>query len=910
MNALRGSHYSNELTPTAEELLDNLQSLVLVNADGPFCGQSDVVDGTGVFTDQFIQMLLFSVVNDFAGLEKTPVKLVIKFINEYEPARRKVLRHLTTRDSTIHTRALAENLLKAAITAGDARTVHDILTLQIVKPDEIVLVDYVCHEPEHRMTAIEQAAKLGHLDVLEQLLRFDGDVNKTYKSPRSDYEKGGLECAIGRWGEYRQADIRLVDLLLDNGATVKATLLDSAVRWGDTALVDRLSSKISSSEHEYFFREGTISDAAQYLKNDAGYKFVQHMMNTCQTVHDSACFVPEGDALGHAICQAARRNNRDLVELLLPHASQEGLDWALTAAARFGSHSLVQLLIAHGASVNGQPVILDSGERCTTPLAEAIRKNDDELLEILVKQGAWKEIDYPDRLEAAMCAIAESGNSAYLPQILQSARASTKEALDEALFYATKARREDIALKLLEAGASPITRPDRKSLVEALRIKSHSITWAMLECDMRLENVMDEEVLEAAIAWGDLEIIKAFFFLGNSVNIYWGRPPLSFAIKAGKRSVIDFMISLGADLNMNPERKPSPWPSREREGFYKFIDGRHVFVTDGSERFLSPLAAATFVRDEGVTTYLLDHGADPGDEQAVLNAIIKDRSLLDLILQRFRQRYPGGRTGFGGKALLHTLKTRDEAALDLFLRAGFDVNVLILNHPRDGSRKVTALGFAIENYQSRPEMVSKLLDTGGDPNSTTSMRSSRSRQTALLDAVETKSLSLVELLVHRGADVQKEAKLGVRRTPLQKACEVGSHSVVDFLLSHNADVNAAPAARHGDTALQIAAKAGSLRMAKKLLDLGAKVDTPGGPAGGRSAIEYAAECGRLSMIPVLFNAAGGKFVPEQCTSATALAKQNGHLACAGLLTELSTRNQAFLDASGMADHGGGVNVVS
>ncbi|POS70000.1 hypothetical protein DHEL01_v211605 [Diaporthe helianthi] len=920
--ALRGLHTSNELSPTAEQLLEKLQSLILVDAQGDICGQNyNVADGTGVFTDQFIEMLLFSILNDFAGLDTTPVNLVIKFINEHEPARRKVLRHCTTAGSTAASRALIENLLKAAITAGDARTVHELLSLKIVSADDIIFVDYGRAEDERRMTAIEQAAKLRQLDILEVLLRFGADVNKTYKPPWFDREKGALECAIGLWGEYKKIDISLVDLLLAKGATVKARLMDAAVRWGDTEVVEKLKSKISSSEHEYFFQYDTLVAAAEHLKNDAGYGFVRQMMQTCQRMHDGSCIASMGFQLGDAMSRAARRNNRDLVDLLLPHAGRQALDNALTGAAGFGSHSLVQLLIAHGASADGEPSRIADNSNLTTSLAEAIRHNDDELIDILAKGGAWSKIGESGRLRAALRAIAESGNSAYLRQVLRLVPAPDKEALEWALVCATKAGHEEIVLGLLEAGANPIISQYENSLLEALHIKSHSITWAMLECETRLEAVLDEEVLEAAIAWGDLDIIKAFFSLGNGVNIYWGRPPLSFAIKAGKRSVIDLMISLGADLNSNPARESSRLSSRTRRSFYKFINCRRVLVRDGSEQFPAPLAAAILVRDEETTIYLLDHGADPADEQAILNALIHDRGLLDLVLQRFRQQHPHGRTGFGAKSLRHALKIRDEMALELCITAGFDVNVMSFDEAVETVTGLTALGFAIKKHPSQLDTISKLLDAGGNPNLPASMEREPdtdfppsekriiARQTAMLDAIETNSLALVELLVSKGVDVHKEAKLGMRRTPLQKACEVGSHSIVDFLLRHNAGVNAAPAARYGATALQLAAKTGSMRMAKKLLDLGAKVDAPGVRCGGRSAIEFAAEYGRLNMIPLLFDAVGGKVPADQCKSAIVLAQQCGHVACAGLLTELSTRNRLFLGATNMADDGGGPSVA-
>lgn len=512
MTARRQWHCSNEMSPTAEELLEKLQSLMVINAaDGYFCDALSVVAGTGVFTDQFIQILLFSIVNDFAGLEGTPVEFVIKFINDQEPARSGVLRYLKNGASTVYSRAFAEKLLKAAIIAGDARTVHDLLALNIVRPDDIVY--YVYYDSSswcERTTAIEEAAKLRQLDIVKLLVQFDADVNKTYKPSRSSDRQGALECAIGLWGEYRPIDIRFVDWLLNNGATVTSRLMSAAIRWGDTTLVEKLMSSISSSEHEYFFTEQELPDAVEYLKNDISYKFVRHMMQACQEIHNNACLATKAAVLVETMTQAARRNNLDLVNLLLPHGGQEGLDDALTGAARFGSHSLVRFLIAHGASVNGDPRHFEGDLGDTTPLASAIRHKDDELIDILAKERAWDQIEEPGRLKAVMIAITESGNLAYLRQALCLVPSPSRQALARPFFFAIKACHEEIALALLEAGADVVRDVERDPLLEALRTKSLSITWAILECELPMEYVMDEHVLEAAIAWGDLEMSKHF----------------------------------------------------------------------------------------------------------------------------------------------------------------------------------------------------------------------------------------------------------------------------------------------------------------------------------------------------------------------------------------------------------------
>lgn len=886
-----GWHASNAPLSTTEEVFEGLQSLVSLNAaDGDFCGLFDVFSGPGVSMDHFVQLFLFSTVNNFAGLDGTPAKVIIKFINEHEPLRPKILRHLTTEVSTMSSRAMVEKLLKAAIEAGEAKTVHDLLRLEMVKPDDIVFLNYSPGENPNRLTSVEKAAQLRHLDVVGLLSRFGADVNKTYEKAQSLIERGALECAIGLWGKYRPIDIKLVDLLLNSGAIVSGRLISAAIRWGDEAVVEKLMSKISPSELVHCFNT-VVNDAAEYLRNDMSLKLVRQAMQACRDIHNNKCIDSNQRIMAHAMCRAARRNNLELVDLLLPHGGQVGLDSALTAAARFGSHSLVRLLIAHGAHANGQACKLDENRVDTTPLAEAIRRGDDELVALFAEQGAWGQIrdQKLGHLQAALHSIAESGSLFYLLQVLQLVPSPSVKALSPALISAINACHEEIALRLLEAGADPNYRAGSGGppILAALRIRSQAIIWALLECDISIEySTQYEKIMEAAIALGDPEIIKALLFIGGSVNICSSlTPPLSLAIKAGNRSVIDLLINLGADF--------CKIPKHDRQ-FLKPLDPGDC---------LSPLAAAALVRDAGTAQYLLDHGADPADERAILNTIAQDRKLLHHILQGFRQRYPQGRTQFGGVVLIHALRTQDEVALDLCLKAGFDVNELVWYEPGYGA---TALGFAIKEHHSGLAWVSKLLDAGSDANLLASVnekpqlmeRSKISfRQTALLDAIDTRSLPLVELLISRGAQVQKEAKLGLIRTPLQKACEVGSHTIVDLLLSHNADVNEAPAARDGATALQLAAKTGSLRIAKKLLDLGAKMDAPGVRIGGRCAIEYAAEYGRLDMILFLCNVAGGTFAAGQYESAVALARKNGHPVCADLLTELSAKNKAAIDAS-------------
>lgn len=929
------------LLPAAEKLLENVASLVSTEiTEGDFSGPLGSIGGPGLlFTDGFVQLFLFSVVNNFSGgFHKAGIMHLIK---QHELLRSTILSHLRNGASTVFSSALAEKLLEPAIQVCDAKTVHDLLELGIFKPDDIV-----CTDGMKRRTPLEEASRRHQFDIAVSLVRFGADVNKTYEDERSPSERGALECAIGLWGSHRPVDPRLVDLLLESGAIVSSRLVGAAIRWGDNGLIEKLISALSLSEHVNCFSQ-ILSNAAKYLRNDVGHKVIRQLIQTCRDAHDLACIHSRRHTVAEAMAQAARRKNEDLLYLLLPHGGQNGLDTALTAASRSGSHRLVRGLLAHGARGDGPPChVSEPGAQpalntpwgpplgitlWTTPLAEAIRGQDAELVDILSENGAWNQIGESGRLTAVMLAIAESGQSVVLHQVLKLVPNPDPKALTKPLNAAIRCHHEDIALKLLEAGAD-VNDPNNESpLLAALRMKSQPITWAILESDVDLihrkrsseEQPNNDTALEAATALGDREVIKTLVFMGADVNAYEREAPLSIAIKAGERSLIDLLINLGADLNAQPELD-----------FFAFEDEEAE-----SAMWSSPLAAAALVRDSETANYLLEHGTDPADEEAMLKAITPDRRVLDLIIQRFRKQYPKGRAGFGARVLQHGLQRQDEALLDVCLNAAFDVNSMADHRHYEDSENsedsenledsddsddsrlpgfpeiygfVTALGMAIKKYRGgRLDLISKLLDAGGDANMPTSEKrrhhvlssgSSRSfenitvRQTALLDAIETKSLPLVELLISKGADVRKEAKFGLKRTPLQKACEVASHTIVGLLLGFDVDVNAAPAAREGATALQLAAQVGSLRIAKKLLDLGANVNAPGAQVRGRSAIEYAAEYGRLSMIPALCHAVDGKLAAGQYESAIALAQENGHSACAILLRNLSSANQGYINA--------------
>jgi ankyrin repeat protein len=213
------------------------------------------------------------------------------------------------------------------------------------------------------------------------------------------------------------------------------------------------------------------------------------------------------------------------------------------------------------------------------------------------------------------------------------------------------------------------------------------------------------------------------------------------------------------------------------------------------------------------------------------------------------------------------------------------------------------LAWAIQYSHKDPkygyEMVRLLLQAGRDPDAVV-IETGEGNKSALLLAVETKSLALVRLTLESGAAVNLETKNRVRRTPLQTAAELGCYDIVCFLLEQGADVNAPPARRSGATALQLAASSGNPNIAGELLKRGADMHMKPSILG-RWPLEAAAEHGRLGMIDFLWQANSAPFDEAICERAIELAEMNGHEACKDLINEfrMGTTQDDFRDVLGM-----------
>ncbi|PMD30599.1 ankyrin [Hyaloscypha variabilis F] len=795
-------------------------------------------------------------------------------------------------------KALTESLVKAAIEDYNIFVLDAVLTTGLITPNDIIcVVDGV------RYTAVERAVMLRQMDALKMLLKAGANVNKTHTFSKKECGALALvfaedwkqwesfsefanipskEHGWSNWRQWRRADPALIATLLDNRATVDVTNIYAAVESGDNESVLTFMPRLSDSQYQALY--GNLSNAVLFLDNETSLRVV------IQIVDGAARFLPAGDLSSsryysstrqHIMRSAALVGNLELVKFLASNTSLEG--GAVACALRGGHKTIVEFLMKRGIRPNG------SAEKVTetfkypkvysTALSEAIRCKDDNLIRELEKRGAFAYFKVRDHFEAALYAASEVGNIPYVQKLLSTQRIyhqALPESLNTALSVSTKNGHRDIIMILLNAGANVScaskrsglsdARWDNDPLLEALRKKDKCVVEEILESDVYLGRA-SEELMEAAINWGDEFTIKHIVQMAEPD----GSPILKPIIASGRKDILQFMVNeLGADLGDYSERR--------------------------RRKSTSPISLSVQSHNLDMVVCLLELGQSPADSEALCEAIKQDRESLVLLLQAFRSRFPTGKKGFGSIVLKEAIKTKDEGLLEMLLEANFDVNSMSPGF-RHGS---TAFGYALQQHDNgNLDRIRKLLDAGGDPNGIALAHGGNDstvwpQETALLIAISTKDLDLVQLLIDRGAEINRPARQGLKRTPLQCASEVGSIEIVNLLISRDVDVNEAPAVRGGGTALQLCAIGGYVGIALKLLSRGANVHAAPSTLNGTGAIEGAAENGRLDMVKLLWNAArdvGEPFSPQSCNKAMRVAERNGHFACREYLKALIRAEQ-------------------
>jgi hypothetical protein len=874
-------------------LLQSFRSLIPGEVSEESCGNdANLIAKDAMFETNFTRLLVFSIANGFAGLGQIPIGSILKFLSIYGNTGVLFARVLKANSSYVAT-SLAENLFKVAIEAQEVHIVKHLLETHLLQINDIV-----CEARGEKLTAVERVAQLHDLKIMEVLLDAHADVNKTFGFlPTNGGPLGRLINGI-RPGETLSPDIMsLVQALLQAGAKVQEDLLHTVIQhMRHSELAFCLLSNFLLTHDTDLISDGMLSFITLGLEEEQASKSTEKILQACERLHKGSCLEEFVSKVEWALVQSAKRGHLQVVKILLPHSRD--LHRALSASLRSGRREIIDAILAKETNFNAPAHSIDIENTdlsdyadLTTPLAEAIRTQVDDLIHLCEEAGALDYLHLSGHFQATFTAAAMTGNLPYIRKLLKYRPWPNPREMFFALAYSIQNGHDDISHILLKAGASVshVRQPysELKSpLCAAILQRNARLVRAILGSgDLSLQMGYHEDFRDSSDSG-----LKTGHHIYSAVPVR--RSDLEEAIKWGDHSIIlDLHFTFPGEKMQDMELLEKTLRNRNEDFLIFLIDHDLVDNLALTRCLPGPITSG----DTAMVIRLIELGADPSDSSNLSLAAKSQPGILQILLEHIPRPARQVVVGLGTKAIMVTIEAGIAGLPTLEVLLSSKV-VDFRSFFRYGNSLCSPLGLAIkrsEEYRGSFRVVVRLLDAGCDPNSVVfgKWHDNPSNLTALLAAIETKNINLVRLLLKHRAEVNTETTRGLTRTPLQRAAELGCLDIVQLLLDEGANVNAMPVQRGGGTALQLAAISGNCNIVVELLKHGADPYALPSTVQGRWPIEAAAEHGRLDMIDFLLKAT--VYNAEQCKRAMEFAQDNGHMGCRDLILDHVNMNESI-----------------
>jgi ankyrin repeat protein len=837
--------------------------------------QTDLITKDAMLDTNFLRLLLFSVANGFAGLGDIPVASILRFLTRYGDV--DTLFSQVLQSSPNHVaKSLAENLVKAAIEAQQSHIVKYLLDTRLLRINDL----YV--EPNGwKLTALERAAELRDFKTVKVLLAAHADVEKSYGyDPRI---RGPLILLIHgiSSGETISSDtIGVLDALLHHGAKIDMATLETVLkRVRNSNLFLLLISHILETHETDLVGHGILPLVTMELDENEAYEATEKIISACGRLHKYHCLEQQESETEWALVQSARRGHTRAVQLLLPYTTS--FDRVLSASFHSGKAEIVDLVLAKGPDFNASAHSIDEKEwsldngrdwfwTVTTPLAEALRTRNPKWIQLCEDSDTLQHLHLIGHFAAALAAAATIGDLHYVRTILRHRPEPPQKEMYVALVFSIENSHDEISSLLIEAGANLDVSDlsDLRNPPPWISSPSISPPW--------LSSRRSRTPLLAAVLQRNIRVVHMILDAGCKE---YTSAVFTEMMRWGDRSIIsDFgraFPTAGIALFGNCEIEKEILS----KDFLAFLMDEGLVDQCTLNHFLGD---AIKEDDTAMVYHLLDLGANPLYHGILGLAVENERLEILVALLDNIQKRPARLRGLGTEAIIMAIQLGLPGLrmVETLLASGF-IDVHCVPEEFSESPLGTAIKMA-DNFTSDFIVVKRLLQAGCDPNSVVAGYEDYNL-TAVLAAVQTKSVGLVQLLLDHGANANAEAIRRLRRTPLQEAAESGCLDIVQLLLEKGANVNALPARRGGGTALQLAAISGNCNIAAELLKRDADPSMPPSVVRGRWPLEGAAEHGRLDMIELLLRL--NVYGVDQCNRAAKFAGDNGHFGCQDLLLE-------------------------
>ena len=901
-------------TPAFVDLFANLKLVVPTSiGENKWSGPLSMLAKTNIFTSSLHRQILFSVANNFAGLGASPVRDVIRFLQNETDEKFYQLFHCPPGPLS---QAIAQNILKGAIEVGKAGIVDFLLTQSFAKID---INTQFCLIEGKKRTLIERASMLWHKRVIEILLKHGANVNQTYmdsnrKQTGTDLtymnfnRAGALECAaVGVSGcgakESRAKGSRvysqIIKILLEAGGDISESFFHHEMYRTDGELIALVVAANASKNITKWSKWCILHKVIEELDCQTSTGIVKILLDAGVDIHRCKKQNSADLLLNHpntAVDVAARRGNFEVVRMLATSGAYVTYN-TIRCAVEGGNERLVQFSLENYKTTN------DSNLQETTLdlFLVAVKSQHAPIIDVFQRRGALDCLNTKRYCSSrsstktetyfseVLCAASSAGNTTLIEELIDRANEVDESERGCALTPAVRIGYDEFATKLIQAGAH--TCFDLQApLMEALERRNAALVHILLDADAFPNSVRysSSKFMATAVEWGDHSVISELILAGASVN----HGSLVIAVRHRDIDLAQLLLNAGAPINK--------------------VAGRSIYdleeaVEDSRLADRTALAAAVANGDLKMTNYLLDRGADPYDPLAFKIALERSKSVFDMLTKRCNARYPFGRIGFCSNVLSMAVRMGNRALVEDLIGKGADPDMLA--HEGSSTSPLTSpFGFAIISQQeSIAECVELFLKNGCKPESIVFQvgLDQSPRITAFLAAVGTGNPATVKLFINYEADINFATFGPIKRTPLQRAAEIGSVDVIQLLIRHGANVNAPAARCGGGTALQLAASGGYIPAILELLNFNADVNAPASKVNGRTALDGAAEHGRLDTVQVLLNAGAGRGSDGQLdfTNAIALARDNGHFyICDHLEAVLRENNRGMKLAMNVGEH--------
>ncbi|KAI0188926.1 ankyrin repeat-containing domain protein [Xylaria flabelliformis] len=714
------------------------------------------------------------VINGFANLEHLPAAGILRFLNKHSTTSSSMIPLLSSNPSPA-AKSLAEKIFRAALEQDNVSIVSFLLN----HSKSVHANDTICYDDGQRYTPLELASRYQSYRVIELLIQWNVDVNKSFSH---NSHLNALDLLLKNFDLRFQIADRLPDLVdrfLSARAKVSLScILNQVYKLPNPDLTIRLINEFGSPQ-ELFLDNGFLEEIAREFEKPYAERTLELVIERCQEVGANWC------SYHYLLNRALERQYDELAKLLLPYIPQSDVTRILRSFKPYRSHR------------SHRPY---SFERINIEtLIVALKSKDQDNLRAVLEKDMLKN------------------------------------------------------LKDCELGTPPLD--------IAVEQKKPEFVRGFIEHGWRNSYRITHTILEDAIRWGDNSIVRDLW-QARYGEIYPHHSLMELAIEKGQIDLFWDIFEVWGIQNPNDR-----WPG----GIVIAIERQDLRLLDE----------------------MISRGARLDDDKALETALNKHFSMARPLLERYRQAYPEGCTGYGRrsieKAFFKVLERPDR--IDLFFEFNL-INGYTLQGYENGGTLLAGVLERIKRYQFGGKdcydssLIEKLLAAGSDVNAV-----SANNKTVFLLAIQTERAEIIELLIKRGAEVNKQARFGIMHTPLQKAAELNNMKIVGLLLKYGAEVNASPATFGGATALQFAAIHGNCDLAMTLVEHGARLDVPPSKGShGRWPLEGAAENGRLDMIQLLWDTNNGPFDDKQCQKAMRLAEYYGHFGCKDLIMELMAKS--------------------